>query len=298
MKPLIRLTMSSPQEMIIKMKDFDATTDVNYKPARMNSRGGKNVSIVTPAGGKLVLQVPLTMTWGANEMVDESSGRRSYSMNFALDMNSTTYSKMKQFEDKIIADAAINSKQWFGQTNMSQEVVKALFYPILKHPKDKQSGEIDYERDPTLKVKLPYWEEKFSMELYDMESNLLFNKDSQSEDFDIMTELPQRSHVACLIECGGVWFAAGRCGVTWKFLQGKRRKPVKIEGFCMLDDSDEEDIVDNIEQTEQTDNTEQTEQTEHSTGAHPYGDHATTSIPGSPASVAKKQRKKRVVKKE
>ena len=67
---------------------------------------------------------------------------------------------------------------------------------------------------------------------------------------DIMKELPQRSHVACLIECGGVWFAAGRCGVTWKFLQGKRRKPVKIEGFCMLDDSDEEDAVDQIEQQE------------------------------------------------
>jgi hypothetical protein len=269
--------MSSPQEMIIKMKQFDASTDVNYSDPRLNARGGKNVAIKTGAGQKLVLQVPLTMTWGANEMVDESSGRRSYSINFALDKNSTTFKAMKAFEEKIIADAATNSKQWFGQSNMSAEVIKALFYPVLKYPKDKQSGEIDYERDPTLKVKLPYWDDKFTMELYDMESNLIFDKDNQ-EDMDIMSELPQRSHVACLIECGGVWFAAGRCGVTWKFLQGKRRKPVKIEGFCMLDDSDEEDAVDQIEQQEQT------EAKEEGGGA--------AAEPPAP----KKQRKKRNVK--
>ena len=244
--------MSSPQEMIIKMKDFDANVDVNYRDPRVNARGGKNVSIVTGTGQKLVLQVPLTMTWGANEMVDETSGRRSYNINFQLDKTSTTYKAMKAFEEKVIADAATNSKKWFGQSNMSEEVIKALFYPVLKHPKDKSSGETDYDRDPTLKVKLPYWEEKFTMELYDMESNLIFDKDNQSEDFDIMTELPSKSHVACLIECGGVWFAAGRCGVTWKFLQGKRRKPVKLEGFCMLDDSDEEDVVESIEESEQT----------------------------------------------
>ena len=269
--------MSSPQEMIIKMKDFDATTDVNYNEPRLNARGGKNVGIKSGSGQKLVLQVPLTMTWGANEMVDESSGRRSYSINFALDKKSNTYTAMKAFEEKVIADAATNSKKWFGQSNMSAEVIKALFYPVLKFPKDKQSGEIDYERDPTLKVKLPYWDDKFTMELYDMESNLIFNKDDQ-EDMDIMKELPQRSHVACLIECGGVWFAAGRCGVTWKFLQGKRRKPVKIEGFCMLDDSDEEDAVDDIEQQEQQE--------------------AQPEVVAEAAAPPKKKKGKRVVKKE
>lgn len=271
--------MSSPQEMIIKMKDFDAATDVHYRDPRLNARGGKNVSIMTEGGQKLVLQVPLTMTWGANEMVDEQSGRRSYSMNFALDKNSATYKTMKAFEEKIIADASTNSKKWFGQSTMSTEVIKALFYPILKFPKDKQSGEIDYERDPTLKVKLPYWEEKFTMELYDMESKLIFDKDNQ-EDMDIMKELPQRSHVACLIECGGVWFAAGRCGVTWKFLQGKRRKPVRIEGFCMLDDSDEEEAVDDIEQSEQSE-----------------AQADAVVEPETPPTAPKKGRKKRVVKK-
>lgn len=275
--------MSSPQEMIIKMKDFDSATDVIYRDPRVNARGGKNVSIVTGADQKLVLQVPLTMTWGANEMVDETSGRRSYNINFQLDKTSTTYKAMKAFEDKVIADAAINSKKWFGQSNMSEEVIKALFYPVLKYPKDKSSGETDYDRDPTLKVKLPYWEERFTMELYDMENNLIFNKDNQTEDFDIMTELPSKSHVACLIECGGVWFAAGRCGVTWKFLQGKRRKPVKLEGFCMIDDSDEEDVVDTIEENKQAESNTKQETTENVIEEEPP--------------KKKKATKKRVVKK-
>ena len=209
--------MSSPQEMIIKMKDFDATTDVNYMEPRMNARGGKNVAIKTGGGQKLVLQVPLTMTWGANEMVDEQSGRRSYNMNFALDKNSATFKAMKAFEDKVIEDASVNSKKWFGQSNMSAEVIKALFYPVLKYPKDKQSGEIDYDRDPTLKVKLQTWDGEYKFELFDVNNVMLIpNSDNKSpEDF-----IQKGANIACMLQCGGVWFANGNFGVTWKLSQG------------------------------------------------------------------------------
>ena len=97
-----------------------------------------------------------------------------------------------------------------------------------------------------------------------------------------MTELPSKSHVACLIECGGVWFAAGRCGVTWKFLQGKRRKPVKLEGFCMLDDSDEEDVVESIEEAEQNE---------------AASSQVTEDVVEESTPIKKAPRKKRVVKK-
>ena len=45
---------------------------------------------------------------------------------------------------------------------MTKEVVEALFYPILKYPKEKlgnnQWGDPDYTRNPTMKIKIPYWE--------------------------------------------------------------------------------------------------------------------------------------------
>ena len=279
--------MSSPQELIVKMKDFDAEQDVQYRDPRVNQRGGKNVSIVTGTGNKLVLQVPLSFTWGASEMVDETSGRRSYSVNFQPDKDSVTFKALQSFEEKIIRDAVVNSKKWFGQAKMSEEVIKALFYPILKYPKDKNTGDIDYSRDPTFKVKLPYWEDKFTMELYDMNNQVIYNKSMpEPESFDIMSELPPKSYMSCLIECGGVWFAGGRCGVTWKFLQGKRRKPVKLEGFCMLDDTDDEETEAALEEQDAAAVVE---------GGASVPEEETP--PPTPASTPKKPRKKRVVKK-
>ena len=279
--------MSSPQELIVKMKDFDAEQDINYRDPRVNQRGGKNVSIVTGTGNKLVLQVPLSFTWGASEMVDETSGRKSYSVNFQPEKGSVVFNALQALEEKVIQDAVTNSKKWFGNAKMSEEVVKALFYPILKYPKDKVTGDIDYSRNPTFKVKLPYWDEKFTMELYDMDNQVLYNKDMpDAGEFDIMEELPPKTHMSCLIECGGVWFAGGRCGVTWKFLQGKRRKPVTLAGFCMLDDTDDEETEAALEQQD-------------AVAASSDGAPAPETPEPAPASVEapKKPRKKRTVKK-
>jgi hypothetical protein len=32
--------------------------------------------------------------------------------------------------------------------------------------------------------------------------------------------IPKGSEIACIIQCGGIWFANGKFGVTWKLFQG------------------------------------------------------------------------------
>lgn len=281
--------MSSPMELIIKMKDFDASQDIQYRDIRVNKNGqGKNVAIVTGTGNKLVMQVPLSFTWGANEYVDDSSGRRTYHLNFQPEVGSPTFKAMASLEEKIMADAVTNSKKWFGKT-MSKEVVEAFFYPILKYPLDKSSGEADRTRQPTLKVKIPYWDERFTMELYGMDNSVIYSKNMENpEEFDIMDELPPKTHISCLIECGGIWFAGGRCGVTWKFIQGKRRKPVKLEGFCMLEDTDDEEMEEALEEQDAAAAT---------TATVPETQPEPEMVVDSPESTTKKPRKKRLVKK-
>ena len=56
---------------------------------------------------------------------------------------------MQAFEDAIKAEAVKNSKDWFGKASMSPEVVDALWTPMLKYPKNKETGEPDYDRAPT-----------------------------------------------------------------------------------------------------------------------------------------------------
>ena len=146
--------MSKATEMIVKAKAFKPS-DVSYKPATVDARGGKKVQ-VRLSGQPLVLSMPMMFTWGVNERVDETSGRVSYDMNlvFETDKSGSVASmcdKMKAFEQKILEDAVTKSKEWFGKSKMSKEVAEAMMYPVLKYPKDKQSGEPDYSRNPSMK---------------------------------------------------------------------------------------------------------------------------------------------------
>lgn len=243
---------------ITKAKNFNPS-DVTYKKPTTNKRGGKSVQLQLN-GEPLVLQIPLMLTWGVNERVDEDSGRVSYDM--ALQFQPEKHSSiskfltaMKELEQKVKDDAISHSKEWFGKTTMSKEVVDVLMYPILKYPKKKDdSGEPDHDRDPTLKLKVPYWDQKFSIELYDMESKCLYQTVKEGEDGPQGNKtpvdlVPKASHVSGLIGCTGLWFAGGKWGVTWKLIQAKVRPPQRLigSGKCnMAEDSDDEEMQEQL----------------------------------------------------
>ena len=260
--------MSSVSYLITKAKSFDANA-VTYKPAVNNKRGGKSVQLLL-SGQPIVLQVPLMLTWGVNERVDEQSGRVTYDM--ALDFRNETSSvnkfkdAMTAFENKIKADCIKNSKEWFGKSKMNSDLVDALMYPILKYPKLKDSDgnytdEADYSRAPSLKVKLPYWEGRFNVELYNYaDKTPLYippRKDEQASSSPVEC-IPKASHINGLIACQGMWFAGGRCGVTWKLVQACVRPPARLLGTatCHIeDDSDDEEMDSNLAQKEAQDDT-------------------------------------------
>jgi len=140
---------------------------VKYKPPTVDKRGGKSVKIVS-GGQWTTLQIPLMFTWGVNEFIDENTGVPKYSI--ALQFNPEKsdaefkfLNQIKALQEKIYDDAVTNSKEWFGKSKMNRQVVEALCHPILKYPKKKDdSGEADFDRNPTLNVKLPYWNDKFN----------------------------------------------------------------------------------------------------------------------------------------
>ena len=243
----------SAHELITKSRDFDAST-VTYKEPRLNKRGGKNISVVLN-DNPLVIQFPLMFTWGVNERVDDQSGRVSYDMSISFTSKDSEdpvgefYHKLVELQEKVLSDAVTHSKLWFGKSKMSREVAEAMMYPILKFPKDKNTGEPDENRAATVKLKIPYWDEKFNVELYDMNRAPLFVP-KVKEDKTPLELIPSRSHVKGLMQCSGVWFAGGRFGVTWNLVQAQVRKPVRITGFCIMDDSDDEKALAKVEAEE------------------------------------------------
>ena len=226
-------------EQIVSVSNYSAASDISYAKAKINPSGGKNIAIMNGKVRKnTMLSTPLMLTWGMSEFNDDKTGKRSFELSLQFpnaeypDRDGEVFlEKMKEFETKVKADAVTNAKDWFGKPKMSAEVVDALWTPMLKYPKNKESGEFDYARAPTLRVKVPYWDGDWKVELYDMEQRQLW----PSEDLDSPVELiPKLTKVACVIQCGGIWFANGKFGVTWKLFQAVVKPPTSLRGKCHI----------------------------------------------------------------
>ena len=225
---------------IISGVEFNPVDDIQYAKAKVNTNGLKQIGIQNKKSKKsMYLSTPLMLTWGMNEYTDDKTGSKSYDM--ALQFPNDEYSNpecveflknMQNFEQKLKADATENCKEWLNKTKMSSDVIDALWTPMLRYPKDKETGEYDYSRAPTLKVKIPYWEGNFKgVELYDDEQKQLFPNDDDIQPIEYVTK---GSNVATIIYCGGIWVANGKFGVTWKLFQAVVKPRASLAGKCHI----------------------------------------------------------------
>ena len=230
-------------DTIIDGTNFDAST-IRYSAVKANASGGKSINILNSSTKTGVrISTPLMLTWGATDFQDPSTGKGNGKFDMSLQFPSGDYKtadatafleNMIAFENKIKEDALVNSKEWFGKVHKSQEVVDALYSPMLKYPKDKSTGEADLTKAPTIRVKMPTWEGVWKCEVYDEDGEKLFP--SQTNSLVTPVDLIQKgTNVVTLIQCGGLWFANGKFGITWKLLQAIVQKPkATLQGTCFL----------------------------------------------------------------
>ena len=244
--------MAKSTETILSGVNMNAETDTKYAKVKVNNSGGKSVGILNASSNTVLhVQTPLMLTWGVNENTDKKTGEiQSYTM--ALQFPSDEYktpqvskffANMQQFEAKIKRDAIANSKEWFGKA-MSAEVVGAIFTPMLYYSKNPQTGEPDLSKNPTLKVKLPFYDGEWKgIEIYDTENNTLFpgNSDGKTPK-DIIIK---GSDVSLIMTCGGLWFAGGSFGVTWRLFQAVLKPKATLRGRChiVLDEDEQKRIA-------------------------------------------------------
>jgi len=232
--------------IIVNSNDFSPNENMIFTKPKANNAGGKSVGILNNMSKKsLLIQTPLMMNWGVN-VYENANNTKSYDFSlqfpreeFGNDDTKSLLDMLVAFEEKVKLDAQKNSRDWFGKATMSAEVVEALWSPMLKYPKDQSTGEPDKTRSPTLKVKLPVWDGEYKFELFDVAQNVLIpNEDGRGPE-----ELIQKgSNVACIIQCGGIWFANGKFGVTWKLYQGVVKQIEGLErGKCHIKMSSQEE---------------------------------------------------------
>jgi hypothetical protein len=198
------------------------------------------------------------LTWGVNEWSDDKTGKKSFdlALQFPSEENSECSAflkNMQELEMRIKSDVITNCKEWLGKPKMSSDAVDALWSPMLKYPKDKASDEFDYSRAPTLKVKIQYWENTFkNVELYNESGTLVFPNDDNSAISDFIVK---GSSVATIIQCGGIWVANGKFGVTWKLFQAVVKPRTTLSGKChiVLSEKDKEKLVAPVDEEDDDD---------------------------------------------
>ena len=242
---------SESAQAIISGVNMNPETDIKYAKAKVNNSGGKSVSILNAAtNSALNIQTPLMLTWGVNENTDKKTGEvQSYTM--ALQFPSDEYktpqvskffTAIQTFEAKVKRDAIANSKEWFGKA-MSAEVINAIFNPMLCYSKNPATGEPDLSKNPTLKVKLPFYEGEWKgIEIYDADQTALFPSSDGKTPKDIIVK---GSDAALIITCGGLWFAGGSFGVTWRLVQAVLKPKPSLRGKChiVLDEDEQRRIT-------------------------------------------------------
>ena len=231
---------------VLLAKNFDVDK-LKYSELKIMKSGAKSVYI-NYNGNKVNLQTPiLNIPYGVNDnmqFIKKDDARkdeeRKYDITVSfkgMDENPKIkqfHDKMVELEQKIIDDAFTNRLAWFkNNCSGNKDFVSAMFTPIVKHDKDKVTGEVANKYPPTFKAKIPYnsSENKFEFDCYDMDNNEInFN--------DILANL-KGGKAQFIIQLSGIWFSAGIFGCSWKIVSSKFQQ-INMSKPTFVPDSDDE----------------------------------------------------------
>lgn len=236
--------MSKP--IVLSTSEWD-TNALKFMPPKVNDKGMLSINLIsTQTNRALHISTPMMMTWGISDYDDGSGGDGKFTMtlNFPTEdyrkpSTDAFLEKIKDFENTILDQAVKNSELWFGE-EMSREVCKHSFFPFLKYPYIKGTKKVDPTKSASIRAKVPCYQGKWGMELYDTNDTMIFPCDNDRVtpvDF-----VPKLSQVACVLQCGGIWKGGKGWGLTWKAIQCvvKPREVVSVYGQCRVQLSEED----------------------------------------------------------
>jgi hypothetical protein len=234
---------------VIRIKDINIA-DITYSEQRSFGEHAK-MAYVNYKGKPIVLQTPvMTTPFGLSKFDDNSSGRSKYSvdMSFRGKEENAKINELYQFlnllDDKLVSDASQRGQEWFKKKNRSKELCKELFASSVKPAMEK--GELTDKYASTFKAKVPFYDEKFVMPVFDMVSKEIIDSSSLP---DVLTK---GSSVQGLVKLNGIWFAGGKFGVSWEVKQIKVKQMNTLSNYAFADDSDDETDEKDVVHDEET----------------------------------------------
>lgn len=225
---------------IINCSELDVN-DIKFYAPKATQGGGKNVGMMNKAThSALRMKLPIMFTFGASDY--DKNEKYSCSLQFP-DLNDEgvdpeyglCVARLAEFESALKRKVFEFSKDWLGKPLKNEEMVDMIWTPMLKYPKNKETGEVDTSRSPTLSVKIPCFEGKWSSEVYDEEKNMLFPS-AENPEATPLNFITRGTNMATVVQCGGLWIVGGKMGVTWKLVQTiVKQQNTSIQGVCHID---------------------------------------------------------------
>jgi hypothetical protein len=228
---------------MLKVSDF-LTTNISISTPKVNQNGGKNITVSYKFEDMVVgmiFQTPRMLSFGINKWTDPKNptGEPICSVTLSF-LGSEVNEKLRDFhtildqlDEWAIQTALTNCWEWLGRKNLSRETIQAIYTKTIKIPIDKVTGEPN-GKPHNMKLKLKSNASGYMATFFDKDKVSISNS-------DIEQIFNKGSHVRSLIQCTGIWIAAGKFGLTWKIIQMvvEPRPNTNIGAAYAFDDDDE-----------------------------------------------------------
>lgn len=230
--------MATPS-MIITANQIDISK-ITYGVPKNLDNGGKIIPVYHK-NQPFVIQIPeMSAPYGVSRWENDRGGFKvhmdlSFGRTGENDGRDTFLEKINEIDNKFVQDGLDNCMTWFKKKYTTTDVIQALYTPLVKHSKDKETGEISDKYPPTFKAQLPFRDGKYTCEVYDKKRTLINIDDIETKG----------AAVTAIVQCSGIWIAGGKFGCTWRVVQMKcTPKNSRITGYAFVDDDSDEEVDD------------------------------------------------------
>lgn len=239
-------TSSAMTGNILRAATIDLSKIVFEEP-QVNKYGGKSCN-VKYNGKPFFIQTPrCRLPYCLGKYDDPTGGRTKYSLDFSLggyeldEDGSPVNQRMREFyewaenmEKLLVKAAHKNSESWLDMPDATEGVAKALVRPLLKWSKDKVTKKVTTKWPPTIKGKVGFWEDRFTVNAYDE------NKE-RVEDLD--AGIIPRTEAIGILKLTGITFAGGKVGYSFQVHQLKLYAPQGMPSYAFIEDEEDEKPV-------------------------------------------------------
>lgn len=222
---------------IITPESFNAA-QLTVSQIKTNEKTGAKSCYINYAGGPIMVQTAMEMRspYGLNTYTGqngEKADNPDYSIDISLDGYQDEsseigqyYKMMTSFADFAKGEAVKNRVAWFKDKDFELRDATKKFSPLVKFPVDKEGNPKPYP--PTQKIKLTL--------TGDVKNRTKFYNPAGEPLTDPVDKiLAKGTTITMILRCGGLWFAAGQFGITWRAAQVVVHKiPDSVADFAFV----------------------------------------------------------------